>query len=116
MTYNERAYLAQTAKTMFGITNESNDDDNENVPWSHKDLGSCRIKQDEEDLQKIEQEFQRFNVFSTKSLTVVSITTGDVATDDISQALQNVQILGKETQMKFVEEKLVKKKTGFHDP
>ena len=61
---------------MFGIINESDDDINENIPWSHKDLGSSRIKWDEEDLQKIQEEFQRFNVFSTLSSKVVSITTG----------------------------------------
>ena len=53
---------------------------------SAKDLGKARMRQDAKDVAKLEAQFTKYEVFRCTSDLVV-VTTGDVASNAIKQAL-----------------------------
>lgn len=102
LIYNERAKLSEDTKEMF------------NVLESAKDLGKARIRQDAEDVAKLEAQFTKYEVFRCTSDLVV-VTTGDVASNAIKQDLLGVEDTSKKVIKEFVETRLIKKETKFHD-
>ena len=111
LTYNERAQLSRETRTLFGLTDDTGDDDGERC---HKDLGASKIKRDEEDVKKLMQSFDKSKVFRNQTESLINIFSGDVATSDIAQSLHDVQMTGKEAHKEFVQNRLIDKKTSFH--
>ena len=69
------------------------------------------MRQDAEDVAKLEAQFTKYEVFRcTPDLVVV--TTGDVESNAIKQALR--KLVRKSSKM-FVETRLIKKEIKFHD-
>ncbi len=79
LTFNERASLAKDTHAMFDKQSDSDEDD-----FTHKDCGYTRIKRDYEDRIKIKIQFQRFRRDGNE---LVTLTTGDIAPDDIKDDL-----------------------------
>ena len=78
LTYNERAKLSEDTKEMFNVL--------ERECTSAKDLGKARMRQDAEDVAKLEAQFTKYEVFRCTSDLVV-VTTRDVASNAIKQDL-----------------------------
>ena len=106
LTYNERAKLSEDTKEMFNVL--------ERECTSAKDLGKARMRQDAEDVAKLEAQFTKYKVFRCTSDLVV-VTTGDVASNAIKQDLLGIKEIGKKVIKEFVETRLIKKEIKFHD-
>lgn len=106
LTYNERAKLSEDTKEMFNVL--------ERECTSAKDLGKARMRQDAEDVAKLEAQFTKYEVFRCTSDLVV-VTTGDVASAAIKQDLLGIEEIGKKVIKEFVETRLIKKEIKFHD-
>ena len=106
LTYNERAKLPEDTKEMFNVL--------EREFTSAKDLGKARIRQDAEDVAKLEAKFTKYEVFRCTSDLVV-VTTEDVASNAIKQDLLGVEEIGEKIIKEFVETRLIKKDIKFHD-
>ena len=106
LTYNERAKLSEDTKEMCNVL--------ERECTSAKDLGKARMRQDAEDVAKLEAQFTKYEVFRCTSDLVV-VTTGDVASNAIKQDLLGVEEIGKKVIKEFVETRLIKKDIKFHD-
>ena len=106
LTYNERAKLSEDTKEMFIVL--------ERECTSAKDLGKARMRQDAEDVAKLEAQFTKYEVFRCTSDLVV-VTTGDVASNAIKQDLLGIEEIGKKVIKEFVETRLIKKEIKFHD-
>ena len=108
LTINERAKLAKETKLMFGMENEGDDDD-----WSHKDIGPSRIKRDNDDVDTLVHQLEKFQPFqATKHL--LCVTTGDVIPDDIQQDLLSADQRGIIMLKEFVEDRYVNKTVKLH--
>ena len=106
LTYNERAKLSEDTKEMFNVLERE---------WtSAKDLGKARMRQDAEDVAKLEAQFTKYEVFRCTSDLVV-VTTGDMASTAIKQDLLGIEEIGKKVIKEFVETRLIKKEIKFHD-
>ena len=106
LTYNERAKLSEDTKEMFNVL--------ERECTSAKDLGKARMRQDAEDVAKLEAQFTKYEVFRCTSDLVV-VTTGDVVSNAIKQDLLGIEEIGKKVIKEFVETRLIKKEIKFHD-
>jgi hypothetical protein len=73
------------------------------------------MESDREHVTKLVQEFTRFNVFSRHSSDLVSITKGDVASDNVKNDLLKAEETGKKVIYDFVNDRLINKSTKFHD-
>eukprot|EP00745_Piridium_sociabile_P034091 TRINITY_DN5858_c0_g1_i7.p1 TRINITY_DN5858_c0_g1~~TRINITY_DN5858_c0_g1_i7.p1 ORF type:complete len:942 (+),score=252.29 TRINITY_DN5858_c0_g1_i7:556-3381(+) len=111
LIFNEKAQLARDTKAMFNLSGDDEDDEHE----AHKDCGKMRIKQDQEDVQQFVKLFETFNPFSGTSTDLISLTTGDVANDVVTHDLLTAEETGKSVIAVFVQDRLVKKTTKFHD-
>ena len=72
------------------------------------------MRQDAEDVAKLEAQFMKYEVFWCTSDLVV-VTTGDVASNAIKQDLLGIEEIGKKVIKEFVETRLIKKEIKFHD-
>ena len=98
---------------MFNVAgNEEDDDEHE---FAHKDFGSKRMKQDQDNVQKFIDLFEIHNPFDRNSRELVSITTGDIASEAVTNDLLHAEVTGKQIVSEFVENRFTKKTTGFHD-
>ena len=107
LTYNERAKLSEDTKTMFNVGGGKEVD-------SHKDLGKARMRRDEQDVLKLVSFFTKYEVFR-QAENLVSVTTGDVASEEIRHDLLGAEEIGKTIVKKFVQDRLIKKDVKFHD-
>ena len=101
LTYNERAKLSEDTRAMFGIAADADDDE-----FIHKDSGPTRMRRDCNDVLKIKAQFERFAHDSSQLLT---LTTGEIASDDVKQDLLNAKANGKEMLTQFVTDRLITK-------
>lgn len=76
LTYNERVKLSEDTKEMFNVL--------ENECTSAKYLGKARMRQDAEDVAKLEAQFTKYEVFRCTSDLVV-VATGDMASNAINK-------------------------------
>ena len=106
LTYNERAKLSEDTKTMFNVGGKEGD--------SHRELGKARMRQDEEDVHKLVSCFTKYEVFRPAE-NLVSVTTGDVASEEIRHDLLGAEEIGKTIVKEFVQDRLIKKDVKFHD-
>ncbi|KAL8586113.1 hypothetical protein ACOMHN_065076 [Nucella lapillus] len=98
---------------MFGLSSAADEDDEHDC--AHKDFGKKRLKQDQDDLQKLINLFQTFNPFAHPSPYLISLTTCDVARDVVKHDLLTAEETGKEVISEFVQKRFVLKETLFHD-
>ncbi|KAJ4925401.1 hypothetical protein JOQ06_018133, partial [Pogonophryne albipinna] len=110
ITYNERASLAEDTRSLFGLTHD--DDDDEEM---HKDCLQSRIKRNNHDVIQLVDQFQRYNVFQQEHMyDLVSLTTGDVASEEILNDLTHAAESGKKTITELVKKRLGTTNTDFH--
>ena len=106
LTYNGRAKLSEDTKTMFNAGGKEGD--------SHRELGKARMRRDEEDVLKLVSCFMKYEVFR-QAENLVSVTTGDVASEEIRHDLLGAEEIGKTIVKEFVQDRLIKKDVKFHD-
>ncbi len=110
ITYNERATLAQDTRTLFGLTHDGEDEDN------HKDCLPSRLRRDNDDVIQLVDQFQRYHVFQLESMyDSVSLTTGDVASEDILNDLTHAEESGKQMVTELVKTRMSTMNTNFHN-
>lgn len=98
ITYNERASLAQDTRCLFCLTHDGEDNED-----THKDCLPSRLRRDNVDVIQLVDQFQRYNVFGEENMhDLVSLTTGDVASDDIIKDLTNAAESGKQIVIELV--------------
>ncbi|KAL8571746.1 hypothetical protein ACOMHN_060831 [Nucella lapillus] len=107
LTPSARSQLAKDTKAMFGLSSAADEDDEHDC--AHKDLGKKRLKQDQDDLQKLINLFQTFNPFAHPSPDLISLTTCDVASDVVKHDLLTAEETGKEVISEFVQKRFVLK-------
>ena len=78
ITFSDRARLCNDIQQMAGVRPKSK---------SLGDSGSKRIRRDENDVRKLEEQIQRFNPFNREGEELVCISTNDVAGADITEDL-----------------------------
>ena len=109
LTYNERACLSDDTKEMFNINVE------DDTSGKHKDFGPSRLKRDLDDVTCIVKQLRSTHVFEGQSTELVSLTTGEVATDRARNDMLGAEEVGKRKMSEFVKVRLVHKTVKFHD-
>jgi len=75
---NERSRIADDTFALYNLQpTDSNED------FSHRDSGPAGIQRDETDVRCLVREFRHFVVFFNRMENMVSLSTGDVAPDDV---------------------------------
>ncbi|KAJ8319919.1 hypothetical protein KUTeg_001506 [Tegillarca granosa] len=64
------------------------------MTWVIKETGTARMFRDEKDVQKIEEQLKRFEVFHQSMPKLVSLATRDVATEEITTSLLAAEAKG----------------------
>ncbi|KAJ4933246.1 hypothetical protein JOQ06_030079 [Pogonophryne albipinna] len=83
----------EDTRSLFGLTHDDDDDEE-----THKDCLQSRIKRDNHDFIQLVDQFQRYNVFQQEHMyDFVSLTTGDVASEEILNDLTHAAESGKKT-------------------
>ncbi len=104
---------------LFGLRN----DDSEEDFSTRKDGLPSRMTQDWDAVSKLEAQFRRFKVFATSdqedapptATQLKSLTTNDIATEDIAADLRTAYERGKDVVLKNVKERLVETSVPFFD-
>ncbi|KAJ3597309.1 hypothetical protein NHX12_000837 [Muraenolepis orangiensis] len=109
ITYNERASLAEDTRSLFGLTHDDDDDEE-----THKDCLQSRIKRDNHDVIQLVDQFQRYVFQQEHMYDLVSLTTGDVASEEILNDLTHAAESGKKTITELVKNRLGTTNTDFH--
>ncbi|KAL2081649.1 hypothetical protein ACEWY4_023502 [Coilia grayii] len=110
ITYNERASLAQDTRSLFCLTHDGEDDED-----THKDCLPSRLRRDNVDVIQLVDQFQRYNVFGEETMhELVSLTTGDVASEEILKDLTNAAESGKQIVIELVKKRLSTMTIDFH--
>lgn len=102
VTYNERARISDDTLALFDLQHHDTNND-----WRHRDIGQAGLKRDELDVQKLKDEFIKCNIFSRSDGQLVSLLTGDVATDEIMTDILQASEKGEALVNEFVKERLV---------
>ena len=111
ITYNERASLAQDTRSLFGLTHDGEDDED-----NHKDCLPSRIRRDNDDVIQLVDQFQRYHVFQLENMyELVSLTTGDVASEDILNDVTHAAETGKQMVTELVKKRMSTMNTNFHN-
>ena len=82
--------------------------------WESKEGNPGRIARYESDVRHIQEQLSRFNTFRHELPDFVSLSTRDVATDDVAQALLTAEARGKKQVADFVH-MLREDSSTFHD-
>jgi hypothetical protein len=90
---------------------DSQDDNNNEHECAHKD--PKRMKEDQWYAQKFYNLFKIYNPFDRTFPDLVSITTGDIASEIVMNDLLHAEATGKQIVSEFVETRLIKKTTDF---
>ena len=98
--------MSEDTKTTFNVGGKEGD--------SHRVLGKARMRRDEEDVLKLVPCFTKYEVFR-QAENLVSVTTGDVASEEIRHDLLGAEEIGKTIVKEFVQYRLIKKDVKFHD-
>ena len=90
-----------------------------NAKFSHKDLQQTRIKKDEADVMKVVRLLEKdwINPFQNEQFELLSLSTGTLATPEISNDLCNAHCIGENAYNKFKVERLESNDPAkkFHD-
>lgn len=98
---------------MFNLTGSEKDDGEHEC--AHADFSAKKIKQGEDGVQELIDLFKIYRRIVCTSAELVSITTGDVASEVVTNYLLISEITGKKVVSELVENRLIKKTAGFHD-
>lgn len=63
ITYNECASLAQDTRSLFGLTHDGEDDED-----NHKDCLPSKLRRDNNDVIQLVDQFQRYHVFQLENM------------------------------------------------
>ena len=74
-------------------------------------MGPSCIKRDELDVQKLNHEFEKFEVFSNPDGELVSLTAGDVGPDDVRTNILTAEVKGESLANLFVKDRLMESST-----
>ncbi|ROL53159.1 hypothetical protein DPX16_23245 [Anabarilius grahami] len=111
ITYNESVSLAQDTRSLFGLTHDGEDDED-----NHKDCLPSRLRRDNDDVIQLVDQFQRYHVFQLENMyELVSLTTGDVASEDILNDLTHAAESGKLMVTELVKKRMSTMNTNFHN-
>jgi hypothetical protein len=99
ITFSDRASLSNDVRQMVGMTRKES--------RSRGDRSSQRMKRDEADVKKIEEQLQRFNPFDRQNDDLVYISTNDVAHDEIKLDLFTASTRGTDLLTEFVANRLL---------
>jgi hypothetical protein len=122
-TWTERSEISEQTKRLFGLGDELADGSFS----TRKDYLTSRRDQDEDAICKIKYQFERFKVFHLDNTTnqagsnvqttkeLVSLTTNDVATVDITESLLSAEEKGKALVVENVEQGLVNGDVPFFE-
>ena len=116
-TWSERSQISEDTLHLFGLCN----DDSEGDFSTRKDGLPSKMTRDWDAMSKLEAQFRRFKVFTTfdqdnTPLAVTqlkSLTTNDIATEEIAADLLTANERGKDAVLKNVKERLVEKSVPF---
>jgi hypothetical protein len=119
LVFNEKARLAEATFKMIILHVDDDVDDVDDVDdeWCHLESGSTRLKRDEEDVQKLMEEFRRFEVFNQSEEhreDRVCLTTKDVVPEDVTKEVLTAPKIGMSLLESFVTTRLVEKSKYFH--
>lgn len=110
LTYNERSELSQDTFKMLGLSLDTTD-------WQHKESGTARLQRDEEDVVKLSKQFDLYKVFQIPGSDLVSLSTRDLASQDIRVDLLGAFERGRDLVGKFVDTRLADgAEKAFFDP
>ena len=110
LTIHERASVTTAIKKVYGMK------DNDNK--MHKEATKARVKQDEDDINKLLSCFTSgltINPFSLESDALVKFATGVVLPDDVAETLVNSTKKGQNQMNNFIEERINSNTTSFWD-
>lgn len=110
LTFNERSRLVDETCAMLDIKTE----DNEYSPIM-KETGASRKRRDKQDVQKIVDQLNRFQVFRLDDPDIVCLATRDVAPATVTEALLTAHSRGESKLHTFVHDRLSTQTTGFHE-
>ena len=113
LTCNDKAELVEDTKIMLGAQHTGDNDDEDEEDDPHKDLLVSRIMKSQVIFSKFCHEFQKFQIFAPTE-NLVSLVTGDVATEDITDSLLHVYDRGKKIVENFVTLRLVNGTVDFY--
>ena len=85
--YNERAFLAEDTRSLFGLTHDDEDDED-----THKDCLPSKMKRDHSDVIQLVEQYERYVFQQENVYDLVSLTSGDVASEDILKDLRNAAV------------------------
>ena len=100
------ALIFEDTLTMFDLQHHDTNSD-----WRHRDMGQAGLKLDELDVQKLKDEFIKFKVFSNSGGKLMSLSTGDVTTDDIMSDMMKASEKGEILVKEFVKDRLMENST-----
>ena len=101
LTLNQRSDISQQTMDMYGLQS-----DDTGKKQKSKEIGTSRIRRDEEDVKLLEQQLKRFHLFSIDQQDLVALASQDVAPEDLGNALLNAESRGKEKMKLFVDKRL----------
>ena len=83
----------------------------------HPDLNPSRIKKNEDTVQKILSTIESTFIDPLSPLSLISISTGIIATDKVTSDMMSAKAIGKETMDTFIRSRLsVHRTTSIFDP
>jgi hypothetical protein len=80
---------------MYKVADIEDDNDDEHE-CAHKDFGPKRTKEDQEYVRQLINLFKVYNPFDRTSPDLVSITTGDIASEVVMDNLLHAETTGKQ--------------------
>ena len=98
---------------MFGLHVDVDVD----ADWCHFEIGSSRLKRDEDDVQKLMREFQYFDVITQSGEhkdQLVCLAMKDVIPEDITKEVLKAVETGQSLVESFVTERLMEKSKDFY--
>ena len=118
-TWCERSQISEDTMRLFGLRNDESDEDFS----TRKDGLPSKMTRDLDAVSKLEAQFRRFKAFTisdqddaTPTITQLkSLTTNDIATEEIAADLLTADERGKDLVLKNVKERLVEKSVPFFD-
>lgn len=108
LTAHSRARFVDKCRNMTADTRQA-------ASRLHKETGTARLRQDEEDVRKVLEVVSNWNNPFDESDELISISTGCVASNSMKDDLLGAKQKGKDAYTTFVQERLLSNSTGFHD-
>ena len=109
--FKQKTHLAEQTFFMFGI-----DDEEDISSSSPKEAMPGRIHRDEQDVNKIQQQFIRSGVFETMTNDLNCLSTKDIASQQVKKDLLTARKRGKDKLFEFISKDLYTSSLDFYKP